>query len=77
MPYNSVNELPENVRLVLPKHAQDIYKEAFNSAYEQYKNPKDRKDGADREEVSHKVAWSAVKKTYKKGNDGTWHKREG
>ena len=74
MPYQTINELPDSVRGVLPKHAQDIYKEAFNSAYEEYKDPEDRRGGADREEVAHKVAWSAVKKAgYQKGADNNWH----
>lgn len=74
MPYKNVSELPENVRNVLPDHAQDIYKEAFNSAYDQYKDPDNRRDDADREEVAHRVAWSAVKKSYGKGDDEKWHK---
>lgn len=75
MPYTSINELPENVKNVLPKHAQDIYKEAFNSAYEQYDTPSDRQDDASREETAHRVAWSAVKKAgYQKGSGATWHK---
>lgn len=73
MPYKNVSELPESVRHVLPKHGQDIYKEAFNSAYDQYKDPAERRDDADREEVAHRVAWSAVKKSYEKGDDGAWH----
>lgn len=32
MPYKTKSDLPENVKRVLPSHAQDIYKEAFNSA---------------------------------------------
>jgi cation transport regulator len=75
MPYQNVSELPDSVKNVLPDHAQDIYKEAFKSAYEQYKDPEDRRDDADREEVSHRVAWAAVKKVYEKGDDGTWHKK--
>ena len=75
MPYTSINELPEGVRNVLPKHAQDIYKEAFNSAYEEYADPKKRRGDEDREETAHKVAWSAVKKAgYEKGSDDNWHK---
>lgn len=75
MPYASINELPEGVRHVLPDHAQDIYKEAFNSAYDQYDKSEERRDDASREEVSHKVAWSAVKKAgYEKGDDDKWHK---
>ncbi|MDB5165658.1 MAG: putative cation transport regulator [Candidatus Saccharibacteria bacterium] len=73
MPYNSIDELPEGVQNALPKHAQDIYKEAFNSAHEQYKDPEDRRDDADREEVAHRVAWSAVKLKYEKDDDGKWH----
>lgn len=75
MPYESINELPESVGHVLPKHAQEIYKEAFNSAFMQYDTPSERRGDADREETAHKVAWSAVKKAgYAKGDDDKWHK---
>ena len=48
----------------LPSHAQEIFKEAHSSALEQYKNPDKRRGGKkeSKEEVAHKVAWSAVKK---------------
>ena len=76
MPYSSINELPENVGNVLPKHAQEIYKEAFNSAYQQYDTPEERRGDAGREETAHRVAWAAVKKAgYEKGQDDTWHKQ--
>jgi cation transport regulator len=75
MPYKTINELPDGVQNVLPKHAQDIYKEAFNSAYEQYDTPQERQGDESREEAAHKVAWSAVKKAgYSKGDDDKWHK---
>lgn len=74
MPYKTINDLPESVQNVLPKHAQDIYKKAFNSAYEQYDTPEERRGNEDREEAAHKVAWSAVKKAgYHKGDDNKWH----
>lgn len=73
MPYSNISELPDSVQNVLPAHAQDIYKEAFNSAYDEYKDPDDRRDDADREEVAHRVAWSAVKQRYEKGADSNWH----
>lgn len=76
MPYSNINELPDSVQNVLPKHAQDIYKEAFNSAYDEYESPRDRRGDEDREEVAHKVAWSAVKKKYTKGDDDKWHSNE-
>lgn len=52
----------------LPSHAQEIFKEAHSSALEQYKDPDKRRGGKkeSKEEVAHKVAWSAVKKNIKK-----------
>jgi len=37
LPYNSLEELPDSVKDNLPHHAQEIFKEAFNSASEEYK----------------------------------------
>ena len=77
MPYKTINELPGNVRDVLPHHAQEIFKEAFNSAYDQYDTAQERRGDDTRETVSFKVAWSAVKKAgYEKQADGSWN-REG
>ncbi|MBL8159637.1 putative cation transport regulator ChaB [Candidatus Saccharibacteria bacterium] len=73
MPYSQLSKLPDSVQSVLPQHAQSIYKEAFNSAYDEYKDPDDRRGDSDREETAHRVAWSAVKKKYHKGDDGKWH----
>ncbi len=75
MPYKSISELPDPVKEHLPEHAQEIYKEAFNSAWREYKDPEDRRDDASREEVAHRVAWAAVKKVYKKGENGRWTKK--
>ncbi|HRJ06445.1 MAG TPA: putative cation transport regulator ChaB [Candidatus Saccharibacteria bacterium] len=75
MPYSNLNELPDSVKNVLPEHAQDIYKEAFNSAWDQYDTPEERRDNADREETAHRVAWAAVKQKYEKGDDGKWHQK--
>ncbi len=76
MPYQTTSVLPDNVRNVLPAHAQEIYKEAFNSAWYQYKDQKDRRDNASREETAHRVAWAAVKNEYQKGDDDKWHKKK-
>ena len=74
MPYKTTKELPDNVRNVLPEHAREIYKEAFNSAFEQYDTPEERRGDSSREQTAHRVAWSAVKKAgYEKGED-KWHK---
>lgn len=76
MPYANRSDLPESVTNVLPAHAQDIYKEAFNSAWDEYKDPDDRKKGGSREETAHRVAWSAVKQKYEKGDDDKWHAKD-
>jgi cation transport regulator len=76
MPFAKRDDLPTNVKNVLPAHAQDIYKEAFNSAYEEYKDPDDRKQGGTREEAAHRVAWAAVKKKYHKGDGDKWHSND-
>jgi cation transport regulator len=75
MPYRSTRELPESVRDNLPEHAQDIYKEAFNSAWDEYADKDKRRGDESREEVAHKVAWSAVKQDYEKGADDKWHRK--
>lgn len=74
MPYQSTSQLPDSVSNVLPKHAQEIYLSAFNNAWDEYKESSERRGDSDREEVAHKVAWSAVKKSYHKV-DGKWRKR--
>ena len=58
MPYNKLSELPENVSGVLPTPAQKIWMSAFNSAFEKYGEDKARR-----------IAWSAVKKRFKKKED--------
>lgn len=71
MPYKSISDLPSSVQNVLPKHAQEIYKEAYNHAHEQYSQKEKRRDPKESlEEICHKVAWTAVKKKYKKDPDG-------
>ncbi|WP_233588849.1 ChaB family protein [Legionella septentrionalis] len=47
MPYSKINELPNNIKDNLPHHAQEIYKEAFNSAWEQYDKPRGSQQGRD------------------------------
>jgi cation transport regulator len=55
----------------LPSHAQHIYKKAHKNALKQYSSPSKRRGGKrqSKEQVAHKVAWSAVKREYKKEGD--------
>jgi cation transport regulator len=72
MPYEKCSELPDSVQNVLPKDAQQIYMAAFNSAWDDYKDPDNRDSDDSREEVAHKVAWAAVKQRYSKNDVGDW-----
>ena len=72
MPYSNNKELPKGVQNHLPIHGQDIYREAFNHAWEEYASPSKRRTKDSREVVAHKVAWSAVEKKYHKDEEGHW-----
>ena len=63
MPYATNSELPASVRSHLPPHASDIYREAFNHAFGRYA------DDPRQEEIAHRIAWAAVKRSYAKVGD--------
>jgi cation transport regulator len=60
MPYASNDDLPASVRNHLPAEAQDIFRGAFNRAFERYD-----------EVTAFRIAWAAVKRRYEKV-DGLW-----
>lgn len=72
LPYKNLEDLPDRVKENLPKHAQEIYLKAFDNAWDQYKEPEERKGKEPREETAHKVAWAAVKQKYHKNKSGDW-----
>jgi cation transport regulator len=74
MPYRTTAELPEPVKKSLPDHAQEIYRDAFNHAWDEYSDPAKRRKGTTQEETAHRVAWAAVKKVYEKVGD-RWVKK--
>jgi cation transport regulator len=71
LPYVSVDDLPPPIQAHLPLHAQEIYRSAFNNAWEEYA----AHGSAQREEAAHRVAWAAVKRKYQKRGD-QWIPRE-
>jgi cation transport regulator len=76
MTYKNIADLPESVQDNLPEHAQEIYQSAYNSAWDQYDDPTERRDGRDRDETAHAVAWNAVKQKYEKDEQsGKWHEK--
>lgn len=60
MPYRTNADLPPPVRGHLPPHAQDIYRQAFNHAFASHAGE------ARQEEIAHRTAWAAVKRSYVK-----------
>ena len=65
MPYASKADLPDSVRAHLPPHAQGIFREAFNHAFERH---------GGNEATAFRIAWAAVKRSYEKV-DGLWMPR--
>jgi cation transport regulator ChaB len=62
MPYPTLDSLPDWVKK-MPKHAQQIYQAAWNSAFEQYND----------EGKAAATAISAIKTKYEQDNNGEWH----
>jgi len=60
MPYASTDELPPSVRDHLPAHAQEIFRAAFNHAWTAHAGEERQ------EEVAFRIAWAAVKHSYRK-----------
>ena len=75
MPYRSIADLPPRIREHLPPHAQEIFLEAFNQAWEEYASPSKRYADSSLEETAMRVAWAAVKRKYVKAGD-RWRPRE-
>jgi cation transport regulator len=67
MPYATNASLPAALRKYLPHHAQDIYRAAFNSAFDRY--------GPTHEAIAHRIAWAAVKQRYAQRAAGVWERR--
>jgi cation transport regulator len=65
MPYAAIDDLPAGIRHHLPPHAQEIFLAAFNNAWDQHAGD------ADREAIAHRIAWAAVKRSYRKAG-GIW-----
>lgn len=69
-PFDNNEDLPKNVK-VLPQGAQTIWRKTFNKVFEDNADlPKDQREGK-----AIRIAWSAVRKQYKKVGD-EWKKKE-
>ncbi len=66
MPYDTLADLPDAVKK-LPKHGQEIYRSAFNSAFKLYDGDEGKAAG---------TAWAAVKTQYEQDAEGNWTAKE-
>jgi len=67
MPYPTLDSLPDGVKAI-PKEAQEIWRNAFNSAVDQYPGDEERQN---------KIAWGAVKNAgWSKDAEGNWKKEK-
>jgi len=65
-PYKTIDDLPDNIKGVLPEEAQRQWLEVFNSIYKRTNGNEDR---------ARKGAWSVIKKNWKKSPEGKWVKK--
>lgn len=66
MAYESIDNLPENVKNKLAPDAQPLFLAAFNSASE---------DGLS-DDAATQVAWNSLRPNYFEGGDGVWRRKE-
>ncbi|ACK68982.1 ChaB family protein [Gloeothece citriformis PCC 7424] len=62
MAYETLEQLPNEVKEKLPQGAQQVFKAAFNSATE---------DGVNEQDAT-QIAWNSVRISYQQGSNGQW-----
>lgn len=73
MPYTSTEQLPKGVQQNLSQAAQEIYRDAYNEAWESSRYAKDRIDTDDSRQVTaNRIAWEAVKTCCERDMLGRW-----
>lgn len=75
MIYDTTDDLPGEVRDRLPPAAQELYLEAYNTAYAEYSDP-DTDTDEDPAELAEDDAWDAVEREYEEA-DGEYVERGG
>jgi cation transport regulator len=76
MRYNSVNDLPETLRDLLPnKEAQKVYLDAYNDTWEAYNQVEDERQ-LSRDAEAHRDGWAAVQRKFVQDREmGIWHRK--
>lgn len=77
MPYIDNAQLPKGVQTCLSQAAQEVYRKAYNHAWETHRYAQDRYDSHDSRQVAAaRIAWDAVKLQCARSPRGTWVARE-
>jgi cation transport regulator len=72
MSYETIEDLPSDLRAILPREAQELYLDVYQRSWETY----EEEQGGDmgQESVAHRDAWSAVRREYVKDEgSGRWY----
>lgn len=73
MPYTNNGQLPKGVQAYLSPAAQEIYRDAYNYAWENCRYAQDRHDSSDSRQVTaNRVAWDTVKQRCERSLRGKW-----
>ncbi len=65
MPYQTIQDLPEALRTHLPVSAQEIFRRAYNGAWDSYvEGGGSRPANRSRQDVAHKAAWLEVRRKF-------------
>jgi cation transport regulator len=73
MQFETIKQLPATIRDTLPKEAQEIYRKAYNEAWEKF--DQDAGVGLDQQGLAHQQAWGAVNQEYVLDLD-EWRRRD-
>jgi cation transport regulator len=74
MKYSSRKDLPATITQVLPKDAQQAYLEAYNQAWDEYKQ--EGTGDLSRHSIAHRQAWELVERSFERDlNTDTWGQR--
>lgn len=73
MPYTNNAQLPKGVQSYLSQAAQEIYRDAYNYAWDTCRYTQDRHDSDDSRQVTaNRVAWETVKRHCERNPRGKW-----
>lgn len=75
--YNNNNDLPDDIKKDLPIHARDIFRKAFNEAWQKYEAA-DEVSNIEESKMNfaNKQAWDAVNDRFYKNEYEEWVHRE-